>query len=309
MKITLEGLKTLEAIERCGTFALAAKELFRVPSALTYTIKNLENEFNEPIFDREGHRATLTPFGKRLLAEGKNLLTAADRLEKNLKIYQTGWEDIITIVYDRVIPFKNLNFLIESFYQDCPNVELKITGEILGGCWDALLTNRAMLSIGVSGEPPIREDISMMHLGTIEFAFLVSATHPLASIDKKINNSMISQYRSIAVADTSRGFMPRTSGILPDQKTLTVSNFEEKVEAMLNGLGIGYLPLTIAQPYIDSGKLVVKKIDKLKSKGTLSSAWRPSHSGKGMQWFIDKLSDEAVTKRILIGPSQSHKPR
>lgn len=302
MKITLEGLKTLEAIERCGTFALAAKELFRVPSALTYTIKNLESEFNEPIFDREGHRAILTPFGKKLLAEGKSLLIAAERLEKNLKIYQTGWEEIITIAYDRVLPFKNLTFLIEAFYQDCPNVQLKITGEVLGGCWDALLTNRAMLSIGVSGEPLIREDISMMNLGSIEFVFLVSANHPLASIESKITNKMISQYNSIAVADSSRSFKPRTSGILPEQRTLTVSTFEEKIETMLHGFGVGYLPLTIAQPYINSGELIIKKVDKLKSIAMLSSAWRPSQVGKGMQWFIDKLSNETITNKVLAVP-------
>lgn len=299
MRITLDGLKTLESIERCGSFALAAKELFRVPSALTYTIKNLESEFNEKIFNREGHRAILTPFGKKLLAEGKSLLLAADRLEKNLSLYQSGWEEVITIAYDRLIPFRKVQFLIEEFYRECSNVELTVTGEILGGCWDALLSNRAMLSIGVSGEPPIREDVSMMHLGEIEFAFLVCANHPLASIDGKINNKDIAQYRSIVVADTSRGFLPRTTGILPEQKKLTVSTFEEKVDAMLSGLGVGYLPLIIAQPYIDSGELVIKKVDKLKSKGTLSTAWRLSQVGNGMQWFLDKLSQPKVVKNII----------
>lgn len=298
MKITLEALKTLESIDRCGSFALAAKELFRVPSALTYTIKNLESEFDEKIFNRDGHRAILTPFGKKLLSEGKGLLLAAQRLEKNLTLYQSGWEEIISIAYDRLIPFKNILFLIEDFYRECPNVELKISGEILGGCWDALLSNRAMLSIGVSGEPPLREDISMIHLGSVEFVFLVSAAHPLVSMNGKISNKEISQYRSIVVADTSRGFMPRTSGILPEQSTLTVSTFEEKVEAMVSGLGVGYLPLIIAQPYIDSGDLVIKKVDKLKSKGILSTAWRPSQVGNGMQWLINKLSQQSVIKRL-----------
>src|SRR5689334_2249910 len=124
MKITLEALKTLETIERCGSFALAAKELHRVPSALTYTIKTLESEFDTPLFDREGHRAVLTPFGATLLKEGKKLLIQAERLEKNLVSYQSGWEQSLSIAYDQLIPMNNLLFLIEEFYQECPPVEL-----------------------------------------------------------------------------------------------------------------------------------------------------------------------------------------
>jgi DNA-binding transcriptional LysR family regulator len=299
MKITLESLKALETIERCGSFALAAKELHRVPSALTYTIQTLESHFEEAIFDRSGHKASLTPFGKRLLEEGKKLLNAASLLEKNISLYQSGWEDTITISYDQVIPFKHFLFLIEDFYRECPNVELKWTGEVLGGCWDALINDRAMLSIGVNGEPPSRSNIAMIELGQIEFVFLVASHHPLAKKKEPLSNEQLSHYRSIAVSDTAKGFIARTSGILPDQNILTVSHFQEKIEAMLAGVGIGYLPLLMAQSFIDSGQLVQKQVAKLKTTATFSTAWRPSRVGKGMQWFITKLSDKAVCKKIL----------
>lgn len=299
MRITLDGLRALEAIERCGTFALAAKELHRVPSALTYTIQTLENQFNAKIFDRKGHRALLTPLGKRLLEEGKKLLASAEQLEKNVKLFQSGWEEMINIAYDQIIPFKNFLFLIDEFYQECPGVELKWTGEVLGGCWDALIYDRAMLSIGVSGEPPVRENISMIHLGQVEFVFVVAANHPLAKKSEHISNEEVRIYRSIAVADTAKGFLPRTTGILPGQNILTVSNFQEKIDAMLAGLGVGYLPLLMAQSYLDSGAMVLKRVEKLKSKHSFSSAWRPSRVGKGMEWLINKLSDKTVCKRIL----------
>lgn len=299
MKITLEALTTLEAIDRCGTFALAAKELHRVPSALTYTINNLESHFNVKIFNRKGHRATLTPMGIHFLQEGKKLLMAAKQLEKNIKMHQSGWEDVISIAYDQVIPFKNFLFLIEQFYEQCPGIELKWTGEILGGCWDALLTDRAMLAIGVNGEPPAREEVSLAHLGEVEFVFLVSPNHKLAKKVERITNEEILEQRLIVIADSARRFSARTSGILPGQNILTVSNFQEKIEAMVSGLGFGYLPLLMAQDYINSGKLIRKKVDKLKSKAMFSTAWRPNHIGKGVQWFVSKLSDKAIQKRIF----------
>ncbi len=302
MKITLDALKTLEVIERCGTFALAAQELCRVPSALTYTVNTLENQLNAKIFDRTGHRAKLTPTGKLILKEGKKLLNSASQFEKSIQLHQSGWEETVTIAYDRLIPFNNLLFLIDEFYQECPaGVQLKWSGEILGGCWDALYSYRADLAIGVTGDPPEREDISMMELGHVEFIYVVCANHPFAKKEGLITNEEIKEQRSIAIADTARGFMPRSSGILPGQNVLTVSNFQEKIDAMLAGLGVGYLPILLAQDYIQAGKLVVKEVEQLpsKSKTLLSTAWRQNLMGNGVAWFIKKLKDKKVRRKIL----------
>ncbi|MCS5711913.1 LysR substrate-binding domain-containing protein [Candidatus Berkiella aquae] len=298
-KITLEALQVLEAINRCGTFALAAKELHKVPSALTYTVNNLEQQLNATLFDRSGHRAKLTAIGELLLKEGQKLLISAEQLEKRIELQQKGYEEQLLIAYDQLIPFHNLIFLIEDFYQACPEIGLKVTGEVLGGCWDALLSHRATLAIGVTGETPLRDDIAMLPLGPIEFAFLVGKHHPLANHQQTLTNNEISTYRSIAVADSTRGLTTRSSGILPGQSILTVNTMQEKIDAMIAGLGIGYLPLTQAKPYIKSGELIEKNVQRLKTKGIVSLAWRPSLIGKAGLWFIEQLSNKTIANRIL----------
>lgn len=42
--LTLEALRVMDAIDRRGSFAAAADELGRVPSALSYTMQKLEEE-------------------------------------------------------------------------------------------------------------------------------------------------------------------------------------------------------------------------------------------------------------------------
>lgn len=42
--ITIDALRALDAIDKKGSFAAAAESLFKVPSALTYTIKKLEED-------------------------------------------------------------------------------------------------------------------------------------------------------------------------------------------------------------------------------------------------------------------------
>jgi len=92
MNLTLEALQILDAIDRKGSFAGAAAELDRVPSALTYSVRKLEEDLDVLLFDRSGHRAKLTTAGLELLTEGRHLLRAADELEQRVKRTASGWE-------------------------------------------------------------------------------------------------------------------------------------------------------------------------------------------------------------------------
>ena len=67
---TLDQLLVLESIIRTGSFAAAAKELHRVPSAISYSIKTLEEGLEIKIFDRSRQRAVLTTEGKRICIYG-----------------------------------------------------------------------------------------------------------------------------------------------------------------------------------------------------------------------------------------------
>jgi hypothetical protein len=57
--ITLDALEVLDAIDRKGSFAAAANALFRVPSAISYTMQKLEQDLDVVLFQKEGRRATL----------------------------------------------------------------------------------------------------------------------------------------------------------------------------------------------------------------------------------------------------------
>ncbi|HUL55837.1 MAG TPA: LysR family transcriptional regulator, partial [Usitatibacter sp.] len=69
MRISLESLQVIDAIDRKGSFAAAAEDLHRVPSAVTYSVRQLEEALGIELFDRSGHRAVLTDAGRELLAE------------------------------------------------------------------------------------------------------------------------------------------------------------------------------------------------------------------------------------------------
>ena len=59
MRLSLDALLVIDAIDRKGSFAAAAHELHRVPSAVTYTVQKLEEDLDVLLFDRRGHRDDL----------------------------------------------------------------------------------------------------------------------------------------------------------------------------------------------------------------------------------------------------------
>jgi DNA-binding transcriptional LysR family regulator len=74
MKLSLEAIKTIDAIDRTGSMSGAADLLHRVPSTISYSIAKLEEQLNIKIFDRNGPKVSLTAAGNTLLQEGRLLL-------------------------------------------------------------------------------------------------------------------------------------------------------------------------------------------------------------------------------------------
>ncbi len=299
MKISLDALQIIDAIETCGSYAAAAQALHRVPSALTHAVKKLESDLGFPLFARKGRRAVLTPAGRSLLDDGRTLLRAADELECRVRRIATGWETELRIAIDGLIPADSLFPLLGEFYasfdKQSPGTQIRINREVLGGCWDALLTGRADLALGASGEMPPGGGFSASPIATVDFVFAIAPTHPLASHPEPLPTLEIQKYRAIAVADTSRQLTARSSGLLSGQEVLTVPDLRSKLAAQVAGLGVGYLPRERAEKEAAAGRIVIRRTEDSRQQGTLHLAWRTRQRGKALQWFVERLRNWRVT--------------
>ncbi len=292
LKLSIDALEVIDAIARKGSFAAAAESLYRVPSAVTYTIRKLEEDLGVTLFDRSGHRANLTEAGTELLKEGRYLLDAAHALESRVKRVATGVETDIGIAMSDLFSNEAIFKVLAEFYEQGFGTRVKLMREVFGGSWDALLSGRADISIGAPGEAPPGGGFSTSLLGQLEFVFAVAPHHPLAPMPDPLTNQDIIQYRAVAAADSSRNLPPRTSGILSGQDVLTVSDMQSKLQAQVAGLGVGYLPIKLAQRYAKEGKLVIKQVAEPRPVGPTFLAWsnqRNSSMGKAQQWMLKRL--------------------
>jgi len=293
--LTLDALQVLDSIERKGSFAAAAAELYRVPSAMTYAVHKLEQDLGVTLFDRSGHRARLTAAGEELLKEGRHILRAASELECRVKRVATGWETELRIAYDDIIPIDAIYGLVEDFYRDNRadgGTRLRLAAEVLAGCWDALVSGRADLVIGAVGEGPPGGGYSARQLPlNVEMIFVVAPQHPLAKAPEPLRAGDILAHRAISVADSSRDLPTRTVGLLSGQDVLTVPTMRAKAAAQIRGLGVGYLPLHLALPELEAGRLVKKQIEDPRPAMAYYTAWHANQPGKALRWFVKRIEE------------------
>ncbi len=299
MKLTLDGLEVLDAIDRRGSFAAAAEELHRVPSAITYSVQQMEESLDVALFDRRGHRAKLTAAGRELLEEGRHLLSAAAELECRVRQVANGWEAELRVAVDTLIGMEKLFGIVTEFYAGNSGTRLRFLHEVLGGTWDALASGRADLAIGASGDAPAGAAYAARALGKVEMALVAAPFHPLARSKQPVTEAALLQHRAVSIADTSRLLPPRTLGLLSGQDVLTVASLDAKVAAHVAGLGVGWLPRWIAEREAWAGRLVILEPEATRPAAEIVVAWRPAASGKAAKWFVKRLEDPLVAASLL----------
>ncbi|MCL6416982.1 LysR substrate-binding domain-containing protein [Aestuariirhabdus sp. Z084] len=299
--ITIEALQVIDAINRRGSFSAAADELFKVPSAISYTVQKLEQDLDVTIFDRSGHRAVLTPAGEMLLERGRQILEATAELADATRQAANGWESRLSIAVDGIIPIKTLLPMIARFNEHQKGVEIQLHHEVLMGCWDALTSHRADLVIGAGKATRPGKHFNTLPLGEHEFVFAVAPGHPLTEAKQPLEPDSIAAFTSVAVRDSSRHLPARTHGILDRQLRLTLPDIPNKVRAQKAGLGVGYLPRSAIRRELAEGTLIeLKTLDPQRpNKVETLVAWRSGSEGRALKWFVSELRKDNEIRRYL----------
>lgn len=289
LRLTLDALQVLDAIARLGSFASAAQALHRTPSTLSYTVKKLEDDLGVTVFDRSGHKAVLTQAGRLLLDEGRAVLDAAGAIERRVRAVGQGWEAELVLAVNELVPLPALLAVLDAFYAAGHPTRLRITTEVLGGAWDALVTQRA--DVALAEVPAASPGLEVTHrpVGTVPHVFCCAPSHPLARAQQPLKASDIRRHRVVVAADSARQGAPRSSGIASAADVLTVDSIGAKLQAQVAGLGVGFLPVHVADPAIAAGQLLACRVAVPKPRTAISVAWRAQDAGPAVLWFAERL--------------------
>lgn len=321
--LTPEALSMMDTIARTGSFAAAARELGKVPSALTYNVRQLEDALDVLLFDRRSRQAQLTAAGEELLREGRRLLLQIDAVANRVQRVALGWETQLTLAVDNAIAPRAMFDLMAAFYDlrppagpgsprnssphpqaneaSPPPTRLKLRNEVLNGTWEAFISGQADIAIGVPADRGSGPDVHCAPLGEIEFVLVVAPHHALAAATEPIPPATLAHHRVVAVADTARDLQPITIGVLPGQDVLTLPTMAAKLEALVRGLGCGFLPEPMVRRHVQAGHLLQKAVDQPPRLIALHYAWRQAGAQRGLAlaWWLQQLESPATRRALL----------
>ena len=257
--ITLDALEILDSIDRRGSFAKAAEELNKATSALSYGVQKLEDQLGLSIFVRQGRRSVLTPAGRLVLEEGRTILGATARLTDRAKEVAAGWEPRLRVGVESIVNHHVFFDVLATFQTDHPNLEIDVSETVLNGGWEALEQHRIDLVIGAPGPVPLQKGFRAIPMGLSDLVPVIAANHPDAERIRRDSTPKFdfSSLQTVVSHDTSTTNVARNAGLsLTGTRILYVQTIEQKVEAILAGLGIGHLPRYRIQQHLQEARLI-----------------------------------------------------
>ena len=179
--MTLDQLRTFQAVAAVKSFRGAAEVLHITQPAVSKQIQALEGELNERLFER-GKSARLTSAGAALLKHAEHLLriiTVAKEEITDLRELRAGH---LSIGAAHSVATYVLPGLIEAYRVSYPNVKLTVNS-----AWSSEVTGRVMthdVDLGLirllSPEPQSFQQLTLVPFSTNDLVFVASPKDRLA---------------------------------------------------------------------------------------------------------------------------------
>ena len=276
-----EALKTFVEVARQGSFSAAAERLNKTPAAISYRIRALEENMGTPLFERTTRSVTLTPAGELLLERATQIFEWMQHLPEELQQVNDGVEPRFHLVINNLLfNAESVGGLLATLSRSFPHTSFRVRRAVYMGVWDEMVYGGGHFAIGIPGWHPISDAFETLPLGQIEWVLVMSPAHPLAGVQQPLTNDLLRQYPAVNVEDTSERLSKRTAWLLTGQHEVLVPSMRAKIAAHVHGLGVGFLPRSIAEQYVRTRQLVIKQVRHGRTPSPMALAWRREDSGR-----------------------------
>ena len=301
LRLSLEALQIVDAIDRRGSFSSAGKELHKVPSTISYTVAKLEDDLGVQVFQRNGPKVMLTAAGQELLKEGRYLLKAAQDLEHRVRRVASGWETELSIGIDSMFSAVALADDVRAFYD--------------GGAADALapVARHPVGHLGSAAGPAGRlAGGRAWRRARGRRLYRAADRHAGLRVHRGAHAPAGAGGRNPCRAATCSSTGPSSWPIrrarwrrapwvlLLGQDALSVPNMQVKFDYQVLGLGFGFLPGPCARAAIARGLLVEKAVEEPKPSETFYLAWRVGEDGAALRWWMARMREPDVFARLAL---------
>ncbi|MGR5080494.1 DNA-binding transcriptional activator PunR [Photobacterium swingsii] len=290
-------LQVIDVVARRGSFSAAAEEMHKVPSAISYTVRLIEERLAVELFVRLHRKVELTPAGHYFVEQARDLLKQMDSIRLQTQRVANGWSQSVSVALDTVVRESRVNTLVRDFYKAFPDVELHLTMEVFNGVWDALADGRADIAIGATAAIPVGGNFDYRDMGILTWKFVVAPNHPLVNVPGPLGDKVLAQYPAVCLEDTARTLPKRTTWLVDNQRRIMVPNWHSALQCIKSGLGISVVPTHMAIPRIAQGELVECLLEKKPFDSPCCLAWNKESKNPAVDWLLQYLGDSEQLHR------------
>lgn len=180
--MNLKQLTYFIALAKNQNFTTAANELFICQSALSKTIKAMEEDLNVQLVDRTAKHFCLTPEGRMLYQEGQDALESINNQMEHLRDCINAENGEISVGIPPVISTIYFASIIQGFRKAYPGIRLNIAEEGANTVKEKVQSGE--IDIGVVILPFASDDFHILPVFKSDNVLTVSTEHPLACRDK-----------------------------------------------------------------------------------------------------------------------------
>jgi len=296
-------LRAFVTLARTESFTLAAKELYLSQSAVSHSMKALEQDVGCRLLDRMGKKVLLTQAGEQLLHHAQKILSEMGEARASLQQLGKWGRARLRIgasptACQYILPAVLREFK-ESFPQCLISVEPGDTPEAIA----LLRDNRIDLALAL--EPKNEEKMEFLPLFTDEMVFLMSPAHPWA-VAGRVARDEIPRQHYVLYNKNSYTFRVVEEYFRAEDMVLnTVIEFgsmESIKELVKLGLGVSILAPWIAQKELQEKSLVSLPLGRRKLKRTWGILhWRGRRLSLAEETFIGlcrTVTEELAQKTV-----------
>jgi len=294
--VSLDQLRTFIAAADEGSFSAGGRRLRRAQSVVSQTLANLEAQLGVKLFDRSSRSPVLTSQGMALLAEARAVVGRMDVFKAHAKGLSDGLEPELSVVVDAVFPLGHLTDAVAAFQEKFPATALRLYVEALGAVLQPVIKGRC--AFGVMGSlPTAPAQLTREHLLNVDWAFVASPTHPVASLKGPIPARVLARHRQLVLTDRSELSQGKDFGVY-SANTWRLADLGAKHAFLRAGLGWGGMPVGVVESDLASGSLVKIRIEDLPEGHlvmAMSAVFRTDMPpGPAGRWLIERLKSKRI---------------
>lgn len=251
MDVSLEGLVTLDAIDRAGTFAGAAVTLHKAQSAVSYAVRQLEQGLGVVLFDRSGRKAVLTPAGRAILEEGRAVLAAVGRLSWTAHRLADGWEADLLVVVDGVLPLAPVVEALQALGQQEVPTRVRVEQGFGRSVQRRFERDAADLMVVRALTPS--PDLVAVPLPEEEVVLVAAAAHPVHEAVRSATD--LRRFLEVTVHDGAEHGVGAEPHELGGDRSFHLADYHGARQALRMGLGFAWMPWRLVQDDLARGAL------------------------------------------------------